>query len=196
MVWLSRLFLMLKYFPLESKGRQQKLREVGRVASICFCCFMARCIMMCFDAFNKEADLDVLDHPVLNFLYYLVSTISAKNAKLSFCSVCIEMICSSLVTPNWCLCYYIITRGSTVLIFSACSLSKFFLQHLSCTYWGGSLQSYSYRSITSSAAARGEALSSCELKPWWPMRSHTNARASPLYNTCTVASRNFPVDHL
>ncbi|KAG2653077.1 tobamovirus multiplication protein 3-like [Panicum virgatum] len=68
----GRLFLMLKYFPLESKGRQQKLREVGRVASICFSCFMARCIMMCFDAFNKEADLDVLDHPVLNFLYYLL----------------------------------------------------------------------------------------------------------------------------
>ena len=58
-------------------------------------------LQMCFDAFNKEADLDVLDHPVLNFLYYLVSTISAKSAKLSFSSVCIEIICCSLVTPNW-----------------------------------------------------------------------------------------------
>jgi len=61
---------------------------------------------MCFNAFNKEADLDVLDHPVLNFFYYLVSTISAKNAKLGFTSVCSEMICSCLVTPNWCLYYY------------------------------------------------------------------------------------------
>ena len=43
---LFRLFIMLKYFPIESKGRQQKLREVGRVATICFCCFSARCIMV------------------------------------------------------------------------------------------------------------------------------------------------------
>lgn len=43
---MGRLFIMLKYFPIESKGRQQKLREVGRVASICFCCFSARCIMV------------------------------------------------------------------------------------------------------------------------------------------------------
>ncbi|GJN21863.1 hypothetical protein PR202_gb09384 [Eleusine coracana subsp. coracana] len=27
---------------------------------------------MCFVAFDKEADLDVLDHPVLNFIYYLL----------------------------------------------------------------------------------------------------------------------------
>ncbi|KAL6634923.1 hypothetical protein ACP70R_027594 [Stipagrostis hirtigluma subsp. patula] len=68
----GRLYLMLKHFPIESKGRQKKLREVGRVASICFCCFMARCVMMCFNAFDKEADLDVLDHPILNFFYYLL----------------------------------------------------------------------------------------------------------------------------
>jgi hypothetical protein len=30
-------------------------------------------LQMCFNAFNKEADLDVLYHPVLNFFYYLVS---------------------------------------------------------------------------------------------------------------------------
>lgn len=68
----GRLFLMLKRFPIESKGRQQKLSEVGRVAAICSCCFLARCVMMCFAAFNKEADLDVLDHPILNFIYYLL----------------------------------------------------------------------------------------------------------------------------
>ena len=27
---------------------------------------------MCFNAFDQAADLDVLDHPVLNFIYYLV----------------------------------------------------------------------------------------------------------------------------
>lgn len=30
-------------------------------------------LQMCFNAFDKAADLDVLDHPVLNFMYYLVS---------------------------------------------------------------------------------------------------------------------------
>lgn len=28
---------------------------------------------MCFNAFDQAADLDVLDHPVLNFIYYLVN---------------------------------------------------------------------------------------------------------------------------
>lgn len=28
---------------------------------------------MCFNAFDKAANLDVLDHPILNFIYYLVS---------------------------------------------------------------------------------------------------------------------------
>ncbi|KHG21196.1 serine hydroxymethyltransferase, cytosolic [Gossypium arboreum] len=41
-------------FPVESKGRQNKLQE------------------MCFDAFDKAADLNVLNHPVLNFIYYLL----------------------------------------------------------------------------------------------------------------------------
>ncbi|CAL5018897.1 unnamed protein product [Urochloa decumbens] len=82
LVYGGRLFLMLKYFPLDSKGRQQKLREVGKVASICFCCFLARCIMMCFNAFNKEADLDVLYHPVLNFFYYLLVEILPSSLVL------------------------------------------------------------------------------------------------------------------
>ncbi|MBA0842810.1 hypothetical protein Goarm_002614 [Gossypium armourianum] len=50
----GRLFLMLQRFPVESKGRQNKLQE------------------MCFDAFDKAADLNVLNHPVLNFIYYLL----------------------------------------------------------------------------------------------------------------------------
>ncbi|XP_024988387.1 tobamovirus multiplication protein 3-like [Cynara cardunculus var. scolymus] len=68
----GRLFLMLQRFPVESKGRRKKLQEVGYVTAICFACFLARCIMMCFNAFNEAANLDVLEHPVLNFIYYLL----------------------------------------------------------------------------------------------------------------------------
>lgn len=68
----GRLFLMLQRFPVESKGRRKKLQEVGYVTTICFTCFLVRCIMMCFNAFDVAADLDVLNHPILNFLYYLL----------------------------------------------------------------------------------------------------------------------------
>lgn len=68
----GRLFLMLQRFPVESKGRRKKLQEVGYVTTICFSCFLIRCVMVCFNAFDKAADLDVLDHPVLNLIYYLL----------------------------------------------------------------------------------------------------------------------------
>ncbi|KAJ8565279.1 hypothetical protein K7X08_007855 [Anisodus acutangulus] len=68
----GRLFLMLQRFPVESKGRRKKLQEVGYVTTICFSCFLIRCVMMCFNAFDKAADLDVLDHPILNLIYYLL----------------------------------------------------------------------------------------------------------------------------
>lgn len=76
------------------------LLQVGYVTTICFLCFLVRCIVvgpflflihsvscllgfeiefdcillyqMCFNAFDKNANLDVLDHPILNFIYYLV----------------------------------------------------------------------------------------------------------------------------
>ncbi|KAL5175117.1 Tobamovirus multiplication protein 3 [Glycine soja] len=68
----KKLFLMLQRFPVESKGRRKKLQEVGYVTTICFSCFLIRCVMMCFNAFDKAADLDVLYHPILNFMYYLL----------------------------------------------------------------------------------------------------------------------------
>ncbi|XP_008813656.1 tobamovirus multiplication protein 3-like [Phoenix dactylifera] len=68
----GRLFLMLQRFPVESKGRRKKLQEVGYVTTICFSCFLVRCIMMCFNALDKAANLDVLNHPILNFLFYLL----------------------------------------------------------------------------------------------------------------------------
>ncbi|KAK9678342.1 hypothetical protein RND81_11G205200 [Saponaria officinalis] len=77
----GRLFLMLQRLE-ESKGRQKKLQEVGYVTTICFTCFFIRCVMMCFNAFDQAADLDVLDHPVLNFSYYLVVEILPSSLVL------------------------------------------------------------------------------------------------------------------
>lgn len=78
----GRLFLMLQRFPVESKGRRKKLQEVGYVTTICFSCFLVRCIMMCFNAFDEAANLDVLDHPVLNFTYYLLVEILPSSLVL------------------------------------------------------------------------------------------------------------------
>ncbi|CAO2827625.1 unnamed protein product [Amaranthus hypochondriacus] len=78
----GRLFLMLQRFPVESKGRRKKLQEVGYVTTICFSCFLVRCIMICFNAFDKSADLNVLDHPLLNFVYYLLVEILPSSMVL------------------------------------------------------------------------------------------------------------------
>ncbi|CAO2842564.1 unnamed protein product [Amaranthus hypochondriacus] len=66
------LFQMLRQFPIESKGRRKKLYEVGSVAAICFTCFLVRCIMVLVSAFDEDASLDVLDHPILDFIYYMI----------------------------------------------------------------------------------------------------------------------------
>ncbi|MED6170361.1 E3 ubiquitin-protein ligase tom1 [Stylosanthes scabra] len=68
----GRLFFLLRRFPIESRGRQKKLYEVGSVTTICCTCFLIRCTMLAVSAFNEEADLDVLDHPILNLIYYLL----------------------------------------------------------------------------------------------------------------------------
>ncbi|KAI7746949.1 hypothetical protein M8C21_005922 [Ambrosia artemisiifolia] len=77
-----RLFLMLKRFPVESKGRRKKLHEVGYVTTICFVCFLIRCIMMCFNAFDEAANLDMMEHPILNFIYYLLVEILPSSLVL------------------------------------------------------------------------------------------------------------------
>ncbi|RXH79091.1 hypothetical protein DVH24_040238 [Malus domestica] len=82
----GRLFLMLQRFPVESKGRRKKLQEVGYVTTICFTCFLVRCVMMCFNAFDKAANLDVLNHPVLNFIYYLDQKRRTCSGTASFLS--------------------------------------------------------------------------------------------------------------
>ncbi|CAK9146841.1 unnamed protein product [Ilex paraguariensis] len=68
----GRLFFMLRRFPIESKGRRKKLHEVGSVTAICFACFLIRCFMVVLSAFDSDASLDVLNHPVLNLIYYMV----------------------------------------------------------------------------------------------------------------------------
>ncbi|PON39560.1 Tobamovirus multiplication protein [Parasponia andersonii] len=78
----GRLFLMLQRFPVESKGRRKKLQEVGYVTTICFSCFLIRCIMVCLNVFDKAADLDVLDHPILNLIYYVLVEILPSSLVL------------------------------------------------------------------------------------------------------------------
>ncbi|KAH9748095.1 Tobamovirus multiplication protein 1 [Citrus sinensis] len=68
----GRLFFMLRRFPIESKGRRKKLHEVGSVTAICFTCFLIRCFVVVLSAFDKDASLDVMDHPVLNLIYYML----------------------------------------------------------------------------------------------------------------------------
>ncbi|XP_022141919.1 tobamovirus multiplication protein 1-like isoform X2 [Momordica charantia] len=72
LIYGGRLFVMLRRFPIESRGRQKKLYEVGCVTAICFSCFFIRCFVLALSAFNKDADLDVLDHPMLNLIYYML----------------------------------------------------------------------------------------------------------------------------
>ncbi|KAK4803250.1 hypothetical protein SAY86_001453 [Trapa natans] len=40
----GRMFVMLRRFPIESRGRQKKLYEVGCVTGICCACFLIRCL--------------------------------------------------------------------------------------------------------------------------------------------------------
>ncbi|KMS96738.1 hypothetical protein BVRB_8g200430 [Beta vulgaris subsp. vulgaris] len=72
LVYGRRLFELLRQFPIESKGRRKKLYEVGSVAAVCFTIFLIRCIVVLVSAFDDDASLDVLDHPVLDLLYYML----------------------------------------------------------------------------------------------------------------------------
>ncbi|KAG0548796.1 hypothetical protein BDA96_01G198200 [Sorghum bicolor] len=75
LIYGGRLFVMLRHFPIESKGRRKKLIEVGTVTAICFTCFLIRCIVVAFSSFDPDLSLEVLDHPVLDFFYYMLTEI-------------------------------------------------------------------------------------------------------------------------
>ncbi|KAK7292401.1 hypothetical protein RIF29_08180 [Crotalaria pallida] len=68
----GRLFFMLRRFPIESKGRRKKLYEVGSVTAICFTCFLIRCVVGFLSAFDSDVSLEVLDHPILDLIYYML----------------------------------------------------------------------------------------------------------------------------
>ncbi|KDO38077.1 hypothetical protein CISIN_1g045433mg [Citrus sinensis] len=60
-------------FPIESRDRQKKLYEVGFVTGIFCTCFLIRCIAVAVSAFEKSADFDVLNNPILHLIYYMAS---------------------------------------------------------------------------------------------------------------------------
>ncbi|KAG6522692.1 hypothetical protein ZIOFF_019843 [Zingiber officinale] len=64
-----------RHFPIESRGRQKKLYEVGSVAAVCFTCFLIRCLVLGLSAMDSGASLDVLDHPILDFSFYMMTEI-------------------------------------------------------------------------------------------------------------------------
>ncbi|XWS63146.1 hypothetical protein CRYUN_Cryun06bG0071500 [Craigia yunnanensis] len=91
MIYGGRLFFMLRRFPIESRGRQTKLFEVGFVTGICCTCFLIRCFVITLSAFDKNVDLEVLDHPILNLIYYMFLP------SFSFVGVTVEILPSALV---------------------------------------------------------------------------------------------------
>ncbi|KAI5661393.1 hypothetical protein M9H77_20716 [Catharanthus roseus] len=82
LVYGGRLFIMLQRFPIESVSRQRKLQEVGYVTGICCACFLIRCIMDAFSAFDEDADLAVSDHPILILFYYMIVEILPSSLVL------------------------------------------------------------------------------------------------------------------
>ncbi|KAL9258688.1 Tobamovirus multiplication protein 1-like protein [Drosera capensis] len=72
LVYGGRLFLMLRCFPIESKGRTKKLYEFGSVTANCFTCFLVKCLVVFLSAFDSDASLIIVYHPILNFIYYLL----------------------------------------------------------------------------------------------------------------------------
>ncbi|KAG8062917.1 hypothetical protein GUJ93_ZPchr0003g17641 [Zizania palustris] len=75
LIYGGRLFFMLRRFPIESKGRRKKLYEVGTVTAICCTCFLIRCIVVAVSSFDPDLSLEVLDHPILDFVYYMLTEI-------------------------------------------------------------------------------------------------------------------------
>ncbi|KAK7308595.1 hypothetical protein VNO77_42214 [Canavalia gladiata] len=64
-----RLFLMVVVVTTMLQNSLVESQRVGSVTTTFLLCFLVKSIVMCFNVF---ADLDILDHPILNFIYYLL----------------------------------------------------------------------------------------------------------------------------
>ncbi|URE43566.1 Tobamovirus multiplication protein [Musa troglodytarum] len=73
LVYGGRLFLMLRRFPIESKGRRKKLHEVLILNN--YLIDVRNSNHVGLSAFDAEASLDVLDHPILDLIYYMLTEI-------------------------------------------------------------------------------------------------------------------------
>jgi len=69
LVFGGRLFVMLKSFPIESKGRTSKLIEVGAVTVICCLCFFLRASFLVLTSFDMAIDTNTY---VLLAYYFMV----------------------------------------------------------------------------------------------------------------------------
>lgn len=70
----ARLFTLLRRFPIDSRGRRSKLREIGSITGIACSCFVVRAFLLAeclLNAGGRLGGLDVMSHPVLNGAYYL-----------------------------------------------------------------------------------------------------------------------------
>ena len=61
---------MLRRFPIESRGRRKKLREVGCVTAICAACFTLRAVIVAWSAIDSE-DADLVGLPTLRSLCHV-----------------------------------------------------------------------------------------------------------------------------
>jgi len=59
-VYGGRLYIMLKQFPIESRGRRSKLKEVGWVTIICTTCFVTRAGLLIFSTVDRAIDVNDL----------------------------------------------------------------------------------------------------------------------------------------
>nr|GLL22889.1 tobamovirus multiplication protein 1-like [Ipomoea trifida] len=75
LVYGGRLYVILKWYPLEFRGKRRKTREIGCVTVICFSCFLVRCFMVAASGFYKNVAVDDVNHPVLSWVYYMTAEI-------------------------------------------------------------------------------------------------------------------------
>ncbi|THU48470.1 hypothetical protein C4D60_Mb09t26590 [Musa balbisiana] len=66
----------------------QNVDIVGSVTAICFTCFLVRCCVVGLSAFDTDMSLDVLNHPILDLIYYTVNYYMAdRDTSLGACSI-------------------------------------------------------------------------------------------------------------